>query len=62
MKGGPSRYDMHNLNILIERGLSVEEISKRMRIHVEGLEPYMPKTHPKKKRVAKKKVKPKEDA
>lgn len=42
MKGGLSKSDFHNFNIYLERGMSVEDISKIMRIHIAGLLPHMP--------------------
>jgi len=54
MRGGPLRADMRAMEYLFEQGCSVSEVSKRLRICEEGLEPYYPKKKVTKKRVVKK--------
>lgn len=61
MKRGPGKSDMRAVSYLFEQGCSIEEVSKRLSIHIDGLKPYAPKVEPKKKVAKKKKVVNKDD-
>lgn len=42
MRGAPGRSQLRAVNYLFEQGCSIQEVSDRLCIEVEGLEPYAP--------------------
>lgn len=59
-KVGPNKIDQLKIQTLAKEGVSAEEISQRLKIQLESINNWMPKTKPKAKPKAKVKVK-KED-